>query len=166
MREGRNVSIIEEKLALLPDSPGVYIMENRAGDVIYVGKSRSLRDRVSQYFHGSHGVKTAKMASNVNNFRYIVCDSEMDALVLENDLLCGGEGHLRHGEEPVHQGEQERDCYRQRYVHARLRDLLGRVTQPLYDTNTRPTAKPQGFLHVAYNRGRPRGPLSRIPWRF
>ncbi|MBR6917284.1 MAG: excinuclease ABC subunit UvrC [Clostridia bacterium] len=65
----------------------MYIMENRAGDVIYVGKSRSLRDRVSQYFHGSHDIKTAKMASNVANFRFIVCDTEMDALVLENDLI-------------------------------------------------------------------------------
>ncbi len=62
-------------------------MENRSGEVIYVGKSRCLKDRVSQYFHGSHDIKTSKMASSVNNFRFIVCDSEMDALILENDLI-------------------------------------------------------------------------------
>lgn len=81
------IDFLRSKAASLPRVPGVYIMENINGDVIYVGKSRSLRDRVSQYFHGSHDVKTSKMASNVNNFRFIVCDSEMDALVLENDLI-------------------------------------------------------------------------------
>jgi len=82
-----SIEFLRSKAASLPREPGVYIMENRSGDVIYVGKSRSLRDRVSQYFHGSHDIKTAKMASNVNNFRYIVCASEMDALILENDLI-------------------------------------------------------------------------------
>ena len=81
------IDFLRSKAASLPRVPGVYIMENADGDVIYVGKSRSLRDRVSQYFHGSHDVKTSKMASKVNNFRFIVCDSEMDALVLENDLI-------------------------------------------------------------------------------
>ncbi len=81
------IEFLRSKAASLPRTPGVYIMENRNGDVIYVGKSRSLRDRVSQYFHGSHDIKTAKMASNVNNFRFIVCDTEMDALILENDLI-------------------------------------------------------------------------------
>lgn len=90
MKKGNIINDIEflrSKAASLPRVPGVYIMENRAGDVIYVGKSRSLRDRVSQYFHGSHDIKTTKMASGVNNFRFIVCNSEMDALVLENDLI-------------------------------------------------------------------------------
>lgn len=81
------IEFLRSKASSLPRLPGVYIMENKAGEVIYVGKSRSLRDRVSQYFHGSHDVKTAKMASNVNNFRFIICDSEMDALILENDLI-------------------------------------------------------------------------------
>ena len=81
------IEFLRSKAASLPRSPGVYIMENRNGDVIYVGKSRSLKDRVSQYFHGAHDVKTAKMAASVNNFRFIVCDTEMDALVLENDLI-------------------------------------------------------------------------------
>ena len=82
-----SIEFLRSKAASLPRAPGVYIMENRGGDVIYVGKSRSLRDRVSQYFHGTHDIKTSRMASNVNNFRFIVCDSEMDALILENDLI-------------------------------------------------------------------------------
>ena len=78
---------LRSKAAALPRSPGVYIMENRAGTVIYVGKSRSLRDRVSQYFHGSHQIKTARMAANVFDFRFITCDTEMEALALENSLI-------------------------------------------------------------------------------
>lgn len=88
--EKRNADTLEflrTKAASLPRCPGVYIMENGEGEVIYVGKSRSLRDRVSQYFHGSHDVKTSKMASSVFNFRFVICASEMDALVLENDLI-------------------------------------------------------------------------------
>ena len=81
------IEFLRSKAASLPRVPGVYIMENKNGDVIYVGKSRSLRDRVSQYFHGSHDVKTSRMAGSVNNFRFIICDSEMDALILENDLI-------------------------------------------------------------------------------
>ena len=57
------IDFLRSKAASLPRLPGVYIMENRNGDVIYVGKSRSLRDRVSQYFHGSHDIKTTRMAS-------------------------------------------------------------------------------------------------------
>lgn len=82
-----DINFLRSKAATLPRLPGVYIMENRDGNVIYVGKSRSLRDRVSQYFHGSHDIKTAKMASSVNNFRFVICNSEMDALVLENNLI-------------------------------------------------------------------------------
>ncbi|MBQ7714956.1 MAG: excinuclease ABC subunit UvrC [Clostridia bacterium] len=83
----KTLEFLRSKAASLPRVPGVYIMENKSGDVIYVGKSRSLKDRVSQYFHGSHDIKTAKMASNVSNFRYIICDTEMDALIVENDLI-------------------------------------------------------------------------------
>lgn len=82
-----DLDFLREKASSLPKLPGVYIMEDRYGEVIYVGKSRSLKDRVSQYFHGTHDIKTSKMASSVNNFRFIVCDSEMDALILENDLI-------------------------------------------------------------------------------
>ena len=83
----KNIVYLREKAAALPRSPGVYIMENESGKVIYVGKSRSLRDRVSQYFHGSHNAKTAKMAANVHDFRFVNCDTEMEALALENSLI-------------------------------------------------------------------------------
>ena len=83
----KNIEYLREKAAALPRSPGVYIMENDAGKVIYVGKSRSLRDRVSQYFHGAHDAKTTKMASNVHDFRFVNCDTEMEALALENSLI-------------------------------------------------------------------------------
>ena len=75
------------KAAALPRSPGVYIMHGADGEIIYVGKSRSLRDRVSQYFHGSHDIKTDRMASSVYSFDFITCSSEMEALSLENRLI-------------------------------------------------------------------------------
>ncbi len=83
----KNIEFLREKSAALPRLPGVYIMQNESGQVIYVGKSRSLRDRVSQYFHGSHDSKTTKMASNVHDFRFITCDTEMEALALETSLI-------------------------------------------------------------------------------
>ncbi len=83
----RDIEAIRAKAAALPRSPGVYIMRGEAGNVIYVGKSRSLRDRVSQYFHGSHDVKTDRMASSVCDFEFIVCSTEMEALTLENRLI-------------------------------------------------------------------------------
>lgn len=86
-RSNDTLEYLRRKASLLPRSPGVYIMEDRDGHVIYVGKSRALKNRVSQYFHGSHDIKTSKMASKVCDFRYITCDSEMEALVLENNLI-------------------------------------------------------------------------------
>ena len=83
----QNLEYLQSKAAALPRVPGVYIMENENGTVIYVGKSRSLRDRVSQYFHGSHDSKTSKMAAAVRDFRFITCDTEMEALALENSLI-------------------------------------------------------------------------------
>lgn len=78
---------LHRKALALPRSPGVYIMENADGKVIYVGKSRSLRDRVEQYFHGSHDIKTSRMASSVRDFRFITTATEMEALSLENNLI-------------------------------------------------------------------------------
>lgn len=83
----KNIEHLREKSAALPRVPGVYIMQNESGKVIYVGKSRSLRDRVSQYFHGAHDAKTSKMAASVHDFRFITCDTEMEALALENSLI-------------------------------------------------------------------------------
>lgn len=80
---------IEEELAKLPDSPGVYIMHNAKDAIIYVGKAISLRHRVRQYFQPSHdeGIKKAQMVKQIAYFEYIVTDSELEALVLECNLI-------------------------------------------------------------------------------
>ncbi len=80
---------LREKANALPLSPGVYIMKDAGGKVIYVGKSRALKNRVSQYFHDSlnAGAKTDKMTSLVCDFDYILCDTEIEALTLENSLI-------------------------------------------------------------------------------
>ncbi len=73
----------------LPKTPGIYIMKNRKGAVIYVGKSRSLKDRVSQYFHLSSdaNLKTVRMVSQIYDFETILCDTEIEALALENTKI-------------------------------------------------------------------------------
>lgn len=77
-----------ERALSLPLSPGVYIMRDKSGRVIYVGKSRALKNRVSQYFRESHkDIKCERMVSNVAFFDYILTDSEMEALTLENSLI-------------------------------------------------------------------------------
>ena len=80
---------LREKAALLPLSPGVYIMRDAGGKVIYVGKSKKLKNRVSQYFHENDfkSAKTDIMTSLVCDFEYIVCDTEIEALSLENSLI-------------------------------------------------------------------------------
>ncbi len=80
---------LREKANQLPMQPGVYIMHDRHDKIIYVGKSKVLKNRVSQYFHerAQHSPKTARMVSNVADFAYILCDSEMEALTLENSLI-------------------------------------------------------------------------------
>lgn len=86
-RDGARLEYLREKARRLPRAPGVYIMENSSGKVIYVGKSRALCNRVYQYFIGTHDVKTERMASQVNDFRFIVCQTEIEALALENSLI-------------------------------------------------------------------------------
>ena len=78
-----------EKANSLPLRPGVYIMRDKNDKVIYVGKSRALKNRVSQYFHESahHDEKTRRMVSNVYRFDYILTDTEIEALSLENSLI-------------------------------------------------------------------------------
>ena len=72
----------------LPVCPGVYIMKDKHGKVIYVGKSRKLKNRVSQYFQNSRkNYKTERMVRLVENFEYIVCSTEIEALTLENTLI-------------------------------------------------------------------------------
>lgn len=87
MAKESTIEYLRKKASLLPKTPGVYLMEDSGGRVIYVGKSRALKNRVSSYFHGSHNIKTDKMVSHVADFRYITCDTEMEALVLENNLI-------------------------------------------------------------------------------
>lgn len=80
--------LLREKATALPPSPGVYLMKNAAGDIIYVGKSRKLSQRVASYFTGNeHPVKTARMVAQVADFDTILCDSEIEALGLENTLI-------------------------------------------------------------------------------
>ena len=79
---------LQEKLKLLPDNPGVYIMLDKDGVVIYVGKARVLKNRVRQYFHGSEKPeKVAAMVEHIADFYYIITGSEIDALALENNLI-------------------------------------------------------------------------------
>ena len=82
------MSQIIEKLKLLPDSPGVYIMLDKDGIVIYVGKARVLKNRVRQYFHTTHkSSKVTAMVENIDDFYYIITPTEIDALALENNLI-------------------------------------------------------------------------------
>jgi len=80
---------IKERLSALPLCPGVYIMKNADGEVIYVGKSKILKNRVSQYFQNSaaHSAKTRSMVSNIADFEYIITDTESEALALECNLI-------------------------------------------------------------------------------
>ena len=80
--------LLLDKANSLPLCPGVYIMKDREGRVIYVGKSRKLKNRVSQYFQNSEkNLKTARMVASVRDFEYFLCDTEMEALTLENTLI-------------------------------------------------------------------------------
>ncbi len=82
------MDVISEKLKLLPTKPGVYVMLDKDGQIIYVGKAKNLKNRVRQYFF--NGVKTEKVMAMVNNvadFYYIIAPSEIDALSLENNLI-------------------------------------------------------------------------------
>lgn len=79
----------EEELAKLPNKPGVYLMHDERDAIIYIGKARSLRHRVRQYFQASHheGIKKDRMVAQIARFEYIVTDSELEALVLECNLI-------------------------------------------------------------------------------
>lgn len=78
---------IQHKLALLPDSPGCYLMKNKEGTIIYVGKAKVLKNRVRSYFTGSHNGKTQLLVSEIRDFEYIVTGSNMEALILECNLI-------------------------------------------------------------------------------
>ena len=78
---------LRDKANKLPLLPGVYIMMNKSGEVIYVGKAKKLKNRVSSYFHGEHLPKVAAMVEHVDTFDVIVVQTEFEALVLENSLI-------------------------------------------------------------------------------
>ena len=78
---------LREKANRLPLLPGVYIMLDASGEVIYVGKAKALKNRVTSYFRGDHLPKVAAMVSHVNDFNVIIAESEFEALVLENSLI-------------------------------------------------------------------------------
>lgn len=78
---------IRHKLALLPDMPGCYLMKNSEGTIIYVGKAKVLKNRVRSYFIGSHNGKTQRLVSEIRDFEYIVTGSNMEALILECNLI-------------------------------------------------------------------------------
>lgn len=79
--------LIKDKLSLLPSSPGCYLMKNKEGQIIYVGKAKKLKNRVHSYFVGVHDYKTTKLVSEIVDFEYIVTDSEKEALLLEINLI-------------------------------------------------------------------------------
>lgn len=83
------IKYLREKASKLPKTPGIYIMKDKNAKVIYVGKSRSLKDRVSQYFHLSSdaNIKTFRMVSQIDDFDTIFCDTEVEALALENTKI-------------------------------------------------------------------------------
>ena len=80
---------LKEKAHSLPLKPGVYIMQNAQSEVIYVGKAKALKNRVSQYFANlaAHTEKTRAMVSQIDHFDVIIADSEFEALILENSLI-------------------------------------------------------------------------------
>ncbi|MEG1764003.1 MAG: excinuclease ABC subunit UvrC [Oscillospiraceae bacterium] len=84
---------LREKANRLPLLPGVYLMLDEAGEVIYVGKAKMLKNRVSSYFRGEHEPKTSAMVEKVRNFNVIVAASEFEALVLENSLIKRHQPH-------------------------------------------------------------------------
>lgn len=78
---------IKNKLALLPDQPGCYLMKDKNGTIIYVGKAKILKNRVRSYFRGSHDTKTERLVSEIDDFEYIVTESNIEALLLEINLI-------------------------------------------------------------------------------
>ena len=79
--------IIKNKLKLLPEKPGCYLMKNRNGVIIYVGKAKVLKNRVKSYFTGSHNAKTTLLVSEIEDFEFIMTNSNLEAYLLEINLI-------------------------------------------------------------------------------
>lgn len=78
---------VAEKLALLPLDPGCYLMKNKQGEIIYVGKAKRLKQRVSSYFTGAHDHKTTRMVAQIDDFDFIITSTEKESLILEINLI-------------------------------------------------------------------------------
>lgn len=84
----KKTELLAEKISILPDSPGCYLYYDAAGTVIYVGKAKNLKRRVSSYFNRKHdSIRTTLLVKNIADMRYIVVPTEADALNLENSLI-------------------------------------------------------------------------------
>jgi len=81
------MDLIKKKLEILPDKPGCYLMKNKDNVIIYVGKAKNLKRRVSSYFNRTHTGKTKKLVSEIVDFEYIVVESETESLILEINLI-------------------------------------------------------------------------------
>src|SRR5574344_1252738 len=79
--------MFKEKLSLVPTKPGCYQMKNSDGLIIYVGKAKNLKNRLTSYFTGTHTGKTAKLVSEIANFEYVVVSTEAESLILELNLI-------------------------------------------------------------------------------
>lgn len=77
----------KEKIAILPDQPGCYLMKDRHNSIIYVGKAKVLKNRVRSYFSGAHDGKTLRLVNEITDFEYIVTSSDIEALILEMNLI-------------------------------------------------------------------------------
>jgi len=82
-----NKKVVQQKLKKLPKDPGVYLYRNDKGRIIYVGKAVNLKNRVSSYFIGEHDIKTDELVKNITDLEWIVAGSEIEALVLEAELI-------------------------------------------------------------------------------
>lgn len=89
MSENLKLPALKQKANRLPLTPGVYIMKDKGGNIIYIGKAKSLKNRVTQYFGAGnqHTEKVRRMVCFVDDFEYVLCDSEFEALILENSLI-------------------------------------------------------------------------------
>lgn len=75
------------KKADIPLNPGVYMMKDKKGKIIYIGKAKNLKNRVSSYFTGTHNTKTMELVKNICDIEYFICNSEVEAFILENNLI-------------------------------------------------------------------------------
>jgi excinuclease ABC subunit C len=85
--DNETLNRIKEKLKLVPNKPGCYQMKNKDGIIIYVGKAKKLKNRLSSYFRGTHTGKTAKLVSEITDFEYIIVSSETESLIMEINLI-------------------------------------------------------------------------------